>query len=291
MYNARSRWEKLIAYIDEHLEESLTTELLCKITHFSAFHFHRQFHAVFGINLAQYIKCVRFKQAANLLIFRKNLSITDIALTVGFDHLEVFSRSFKRWSGLTPSAFRGQPPWEFIHHHNKNLITLRSPYMLKNPSEYTVELITLAPIQLAVLAHKGAPQLLGYSLQKFIQWRKQNGLPPDKARTFNIIYCADDIEPKEDFRCDLAVEYPQTQRLENPQMQRGEIAGGLYARIIHQGEDEGLEPAVRYLYGDWLNANAYELRDTALFFERRTFYPMVPMHERETHIYLPLKDK
>lgn len=291
MQNARSRWEKLIAYIDEHLEESLRTEHLCGIAHFSVFHFHRQFHAVFGINLAHYIKLLRFKQAANLLVFRKNLSITDIALTVGFDHLEVFSRGFKRWSGLTPSAFRRHPPWEFIHQQDKNLIALRSPFMLKNPSEYTVELITLAPIQLAVLPHKGAPELMGRSLEKFIQWRKQNGLPPDKARTFNIIYCPVDIEPQEDFRLDLAIEYPHTRPLENPAMQRGEIAGGLYARIIHRGDDGGLEPAVRYLYGDWLGAKPYELRDTPLFFERKTFFPMVPMHERETHIYLPLKDQ
>lgn len=291
MHNARSRWEKLIAYIDKHLEESLTTEQLCKITHFSAFHFHRQFHAVFGINLAHYIKLLRFKQAANLLVFRKNLSITEIALTVGFDHLEVFSRSFKRWSGLTPSAFRTRPPWEFIHQQNNAILAIRSPFMHKYPSDYTVELVTLAPIELAVLPHKGAPQLLGNSLEQFIQWRKHNNLPPNKARTFNIIYCAVDIEPEEDFRMDLAVEYQHTKVLDNPQMQRGGIAGGLYARIIHQGDDEGLEPAVRYLYGDWLSANAYELRDTPLFFERKTFYPMVPMHERETHIYLPLKDQ
>jgi AraC family transcriptional regulator len=163
--------------------------------------------------------------------------------------------------------------------------------MQKFPRQYGVELLNIAPIQLGVFTHKGAPELLGYSLQKFIQWRKKNGLPPDKARTFNIIYCADDIEPKDDFRCDLAIEYPYTRPLESPDMHRGEIAGGLYARIIHHGDDESLEPAVRYLYGDWLRDTSYVLRDAPLFFERKTFYPAVPMHQRETHIYLPLQEK
>ncbi|RYZ83324.1 MAG: AraC family transcriptional regulator, partial [Moraxellaceae bacterium] len=66
------RWSRLLTYIDEHLTEPLSVQQLCLITHFSLFHFHRQFNAYFGINLASYIKLVRFKQASYLLAFRKN---------------------------------------------------------------------------------------------------------------------------------------------------------------------------------------------------------------------------
>ena len=59
-------------------------------------------------------------------------------------------------------------------------------------------------------------------------------------------------------------------------MERGTLAGGLCARIIHIGDDDGLEPAVLYLYGPWLNENGYALRDAPLFLERKTFYPAVP---------------
>jgi AraC family transcriptional regulator len=105
-----SRWHRLLSYIDEHLAQPLHSEQLCKIAHFSQFHFHRQFHAQFGVNLADYINRVRFNQAAQLLIYRRQFSLTEIAFMVGFNHAEVFSRAFKRWSGLTPSAFREHPP-------------------------------------------------------------------------------------------------------------------------------------------------------------------------------------
>jgi AraC family transcriptional regulator len=285
------RWGRLLTFIDDHLAETLSIQQLCPIAHFSPFHFHRQFSAHFGINLASYIKLVRFKQAAYLLAFRKNIPITEIGLAVGFSHAEVFSRAFKSWSGLSPSAFRKQPPWEFIHAINTQLIAIRSTVMQNNTLYYRVELVKVPHIPLAVLPHRGAPEQMGKSLSEFIDWRKRRGFPPHKARTFNIVYTPIDIEPKDDFRLDLAVELAHCIALEHDQMQRGEILAGLCARIIYQGDDEGLGLAVDYLYRDWLPANPYELRDAPLFFERITFFPAVAIHERETHIYLPVLEK
>jgi AraC family transcriptional regulator len=286
-----SRWHRLLSYIDEHLAQPLHSEQLCKIAHFSQFHFHRQFHAQFGVNLADYINRVRFNQAAQLLIYRRQFSLTEIAFMVGFNHAEVFSRAFKRWSGLTPSAFREHPPWQFIHQASIQLNQIRGPFMQSNTAQYTVELIQFPSLSLAVLPHKGAPDQLGNSLLNFINWRKQKGLSPDKCRTFNIAYTPLDIEPQADFRLDLAVELNHQVPLDHPDMERSTIAGGLCARIIHKGDDQGLEPAVLYLYGPWLNESGYQLRDAPLFLERKTFYPAVPMHQRETHIYLPLQEK
>jgi AraC family transcriptional regulator len=283
-----ARWIQLLDYIDAHADERLTTALLCQQLHLSTFHFHRQFNAYFGVNLADYIQQVRFVQASHLLAYRNNTSITHISLAVGFDYVEVFSRAFKRWSGLTPSAFRNQPPWEFIYQQSTHLNQIRGPFMHTITPKYTVELIQVPTISLAVLPHRGAPEQLGNSLLNFINWRKQQGLSPDKTRTFNIAYTPLDIDPQSDFRLDLAVELSPQLPLDHPDMERGAIAGGLCARIIHLGGDEGLEPAVLYLYGPWLNESAYELRDAPLFLERKTFFPAVPIHQRETHIYLPL---
>ncbi|HMW49159.1 MAG TPA: helix-turn-helix domain-containing protein [Cellvibrionaceae bacterium] len=291
MSHTLTRWHRLLNYIDAHLEETLGSEQLCKLAHFSQFHFHRQFCAHFGVNLADYIQRVRFTQAAYLLAFRHQFTVTEIALMVGFNHPEVFSRAFKRWSNLTPSAFRAQPPWEFIHQQNTQLNQIRGPFMHTDTANYTVELIQFPTLSLAVLPHRGAPDQLGNSLLNFINWRKQHGLSPDKTRTFNIAYTPLDIEPQTDFRLDLAVELSHQVPLDHPDMERGTIAGGLCARIIHVGDDEGLEPAVLYLYGPWLSGHGYELRDAPLFLERKTFYPAVPMHLRETHIYLPLQEK
>lgn len=291
MLHSLTRWKRLLTYIDEHLHEPMSTRQLSQVVHLSVYHFHRQFFAHFGINLGDYTNRVRLRQAAFLLAYRPHMSITQISFSVGFNNCEVFSRAFKRWSGLSPSAFRAQPPWEFIHQQSQYLNQIRGPIMHTATSNYTVELIQFPTLSLAVLPHRGAPDQLGNSLLEFINWRKQHGFSPDKTRTFNIAYTPLDIEPQTDFRLDLAIELSHQRPLNHPKMERGTLAGGLCARIIHIGDDDGLEPAVLYLYGPWLNENGYALRDAPLFLERRTFYPTVPLHQRETHIYLPLQEK
>jgi AraC-like DNA-binding protein len=48
---------------------------------------------------------VRFDKA-RVLLRQSALSATDIALQLGFSELSAFSRAFKRWSGMSPRAFR-----------------------------------------------------------------------------------------------------------------------------------------------------------------------------------------
>jgi AraC family transcriptional regulator len=216
------------------------------------------------------------------------MDITAIALEVGFAYPEVFSRAFKRYSGISPRNFRSAPPWDFLKQADAELSKIRTFAMsLQNPL-YKVEIIQFAQLNVAILSHLGAPSGLGQSIQKFIAWRKVRQLPPGRARTFNIIYTPPQIIPAEEFRLDLAVEFALQSAEEG--VQPGIIPGGLCACIAHQGDDTGLEAAVNYLYNQWLPAQTeYTLRDAPLFFERVVFYPDVPAHLAQTHIYLPLQ--
>ena len=49
------------------------------------------------------IKKVSVKQLKN-----KAFNISDVAFLAGFSDLAVFSRNFKKWTGMTPSEFRIQ---------------------------------------------------------------------------------------------------------------------------------------------------------------------------------------
>lgn len=46
---------------------------------------------------------------ARNLLDEHSLSIVDVAFTLGFIDLDVFRRTFERWSGLSPAAFRSAP--------------------------------------------------------------------------------------------------------------------------------------------------------------------------------------
>ncbi len=75
---------------------------LCGI---SVRHLHRQFLALTGATVADYIENARIEQAKRLLCARDH-TIKTIAQVCGFAHANSFARAFRRSTGLTPLAFR-----------------------------------------------------------------------------------------------------------------------------------------------------------------------------------------
>jgi AraC family transcriptional regulator len=288
--NYQQRLFELLDYIDSHLDQTLSTENLSQAAYLSRFHFHRQFAALFGVNVGSYLKSLRFKQAAHLLAYRPEVSITEISMRSSYESSEAFSRAFKQFCQLTPSEFRQSPDWFLLKQQENWLNQIRSISMKNSNMEYQVEMIDFPEIALAKLEHKAAPHLLGNSIRRFIEWRKENRVPPSISRTFNLVYADPESTPDEEFQFDLAAEYNQPVKPNSQGVTSSFIPAGLCARICHQGSDAGLAAAVNYLYRDWLLDSGCELRDFPLFFERVSFYPDVPESERITHIYLPLKE-
>lgn len=95
----------VIDYIEENLDSDMSLSAIAKRTGMSAFHFTRIFKAVTGITLKQYILSRKLAQAQVLLKKTQN-SVIEIALMLGFEYPEVFSRAFKRQVGISPSSFR-----------------------------------------------------------------------------------------------------------------------------------------------------------------------------------------
>lgn len=48
------------------------------------------------------------KDAAQRYLLGSELSVTEIALRLGFSHVRAFARAFRRWTGTTPSEFRAR---------------------------------------------------------------------------------------------------------------------------------------------------------------------------------------
>nr|WP_240529157.1 helix-turn-helix transcriptional regulator [Streptomyces antioxidans] len=72
---------------------------------YSRYHFIRAFRGAYGSTPGQYLTRRRIERAEELLR-SANLSVTEICSLVGFSSLGTFSTSFKRQTGLTPSAYR-----------------------------------------------------------------------------------------------------------------------------------------------------------------------------------------
>ena len=92
-------------YIEENIKEDISIDSLAGILHVSTSWFKRCFTEAVGIPPGEYIlrrKVLRCQK--ELESNRRN--ITDIAHEYGFSSSQYFSTVFKKYCGLTPSAFR-----------------------------------------------------------------------------------------------------------------------------------------------------------------------------------------
>lgn len=95
-------------YILEHTTEEITLTDLAKAAHFSPWYAHRLFKELTGISPAEYIRKLRLSQAAKRLKVEKG-RVTDIAMSLGFESIDGFTRAFVREFGMTPSEYRLSP--------------------------------------------------------------------------------------------------------------------------------------------------------------------------------------
>jgi len=102
------RINNVFSYIDEHLDAELSLEILAAVAHYSPYHFHRIFKAITNETLNTYISRKRIEKAASVLIYKKEISITDLAFRYGFNSNAAFTRAFKNYYGISPSAFKKQ---------------------------------------------------------------------------------------------------------------------------------------------------------------------------------------
>jgi YesN/AraC family two-component response regulator len=73
----------------------------------SKYHLSRRFKEAMGMTFRSYLLRTRLERA-KVLLSRDQGSITEVAQTVGFGDLPRFDKLFKRYTGLTPSAYRTQ---------------------------------------------------------------------------------------------------------------------------------------------------------------------------------------
>jgi AraC family transcriptional regulator len=278
-----AKFNRVFDYIDKHLGEVLPLELLSQVANFSKFHFHRQFSEHTGISVFRYVQLMRLKRASYRLAFNKLDRVIDIALDAGFENPESFSRAFKNTFGQTPSEFRRNPAWKPWNERYKFPIRERKQNM-------EVNIVNCEPTKVALLEHRGAPELVNDTARTFIEWRKASGLSPVKSsRTFGIAYDNPETTETEKFRFDICGSVTENVPDNLQGVVNSVIPGGRCAVVRHVGSHDRIIESVYYLYRDWLPESGEELRDFPLYFHYLNLMPETPEHELITDIYLPLK--
>ena len=92
-------------YLHDHYTENITVERLAKHACLSPFHFKRLFREFYQEPPYQFIRKLRLKKAADLLL--QGLPVNEVCRTVGWQDPSSFIRLFKKEMKVTPSAYRG----------------------------------------------------------------------------------------------------------------------------------------------------------------------------------------
>jgi len=94
-----------MAYIHEHYTEPFSREKLAQAIGLSDRYLTRCFHAETGIAPIEYVNRYRISQARALLE-RGDMSVTEVALAVGFSDPSYFARVFRAQVGVAPRAYQ-----------------------------------------------------------------------------------------------------------------------------------------------------------------------------------------
>lgn len=98
---SKSTLQQVTEYINDHLHQDVKLIELASIAQMSPYHFLRLFKHSMGVTPHQYILQRRIEKA-KCLLQHGELSIAEIAATVGFCDQSHFTRYFKRIVGVTP---------------------------------------------------------------------------------------------------------------------------------------------------------------------------------------------
>lgn len=101
--------QRMQDYIEHHLDRRITLEQLAEAAGYSPWHATRLFRAYVGLGPSDYLRARRLSVAAMRL--RDGCDrVVDVALDVGFDSHDGFTRAFAGRFGLTPNRYRAEAP-------------------------------------------------------------------------------------------------------------------------------------------------------------------------------------
>jgi len=100
----RSYIESVIEYVEEHLEEKVSVDIIASRIGYSKFYLHHIFKVYTGMTIMSYVRKRRMESSLHDL--QTDLRVIDIAMKYDYGSEKAFSRAFSNYFGKTPSSYR-----------------------------------------------------------------------------------------------------------------------------------------------------------------------------------------
>lgn len=96
---------ELKRYLDSHYNEKISQEEIAGEVYYNLAYITKLFKKKYGMTPGNYVLERRIQRAKELLL-REQMSVSEIALEVGYDNFAYFSRLFKKKTGYAPKDYR-----------------------------------------------------------------------------------------------------------------------------------------------------------------------------------------
>lgn len=100
-------YQKVINYIFNHFTEDISLKTVSQKFGYNEKYLSATLHKLTGINFRKFISLYRVLRAKELLLNSKE-DVSSIAMSCGFSAINTFNRTFKEFTGVTPTEFKKQ---------------------------------------------------------------------------------------------------------------------------------------------------------------------------------------
>jgi len=270
-------------YIEKHLDEEITLDKIAQIACFSPFHFHRIFSTLAGETPNTFIQRIRIEKAAQKLKNEGNTSISEIASDCGFVSAAHFSRTFRKYFGLTAKEFRETEKAVFVKdgfYYSKNGQLTRKINQLcpdfrvqlcsDNLSQFIhsdfiimdtkVEIKEMPELNVVYCRHTGQFNQIGKAYEKLMKWAGPRGLLNfPQTKTLTVYHDDPAITAIEQVRQSACITVENDVKVDG-EIGKMKLESGKYAVGHFEIDEKGFEKAWNTMCL-WFTESGYQPRE------------------------------
>lgn len=257
---------RVLDYIEDHLTDDLSPEIISGYAGISDFHFRKVFFYLSGLTLSEYIKNRRLSEANKDLL--QGGKVTDVALKYGYQSMDGFTRAFKKWGGFLPSDVikkgmsKSFPKLSFV-------ITVKGGISMEfrivnKPAFNLVGVSKRVPMQFEGVNNEIVKLALSITDEQKEEMHALQNIEPYEI--VNASYDADANFLKEEGYLTHLIGVITTENQVSDQLSKVPVEAGTWAVFPNEGPfPSTLQDTMAKVYAEWLPSSDYEVINVPTF--------------------------